>query len=131
MGTRLTIETRVLATDPTTQRAFAAYWFFIRASSGAIRREVLRVVAPPVEFGSAQRSREPAPSATVRACAVLIGLRPDRVCWYGDPGVVPTVVPRGIPSVQPGGISPSCIIISATSGCELNSTIRPLCTRAK
>ena len=26
LGTRLTTETRVLATDPKTRRAFAAYW---------------------------------------------------------------------------------------------------------
>jgi hypothetical protein len=50
VGTRITIETRVLATDPTTRRKFAAYWFVIRASSGAIRSEVLRVVAHRAEF---------------------------------------------------------------------------------
>jgi hypothetical protein len=44
-GTRLSIETRVVATDPRTARAFATYWFLIRASSRAIRREVLRTVA--------------------------------------------------------------------------------------
>jgi hypothetical protein len=49
MGTLLSTETRVLATDPRTRRAFAAYWFFIRASSGAIRREVLRIVAHRAE----------------------------------------------------------------------------------
>jgi hypothetical protein len=48
-GTLLRTETRVLATDPRTRRAFAAYWFFIRASSGAIRREVLRIVARRAE----------------------------------------------------------------------------------
>jgi hypothetical protein len=45
VGTRLSTETRVLATDARTRRAFAAYWFFIRVGSGAIRREVLRTVA--------------------------------------------------------------------------------------
>ena len=45
LGTLLSTETRVLATDPGTRRAFARYWFFIRPSSGAIRREVLRTVA--------------------------------------------------------------------------------------
>jgi hypothetical protein len=48
-GTRLSTETRVLATDPRTQRVFASYWFLIRASSAAIRREVLRVVAGRAE----------------------------------------------------------------------------------
>ena len=48
-GTLLSIETRVLATDPNTRRAFAAYWFFIRPSSAAIRREVLRIVASRAE----------------------------------------------------------------------------------
>jgi hypothetical protein len=48
-GTLLSTETRMLATDPRTRRAFAAYWFFIRASSGAIRREVLRTVARRAE----------------------------------------------------------------------------------
>jgi hypothetical protein len=48
-GTLLRTETRVLATDPRTRRAFAAYWLFIRAGSGAIRREVLRIVARRAE----------------------------------------------------------------------------------
>ena len=48
-GTLLRTETRVLAMDPRTRRVFAAYWFFIRAGSGAIRREVLRVVAHRAE----------------------------------------------------------------------------------
>jgi hypothetical protein len=49
LGTLLSTETRVLATDPRTQRVFAAYWFFIRPGSGAIRREVLRIVAHRAE----------------------------------------------------------------------------------
>ncbi len=49
-GTRFSTETRVLATNPRTQRAFALYWFLIRASSAAIRREVLRVVAHRAEL---------------------------------------------------------------------------------
>lgn len=49
VGTLLSTETRVLATDPRTRRAFGRYWFFIRPSSGAIRREVLRVVAHRAE----------------------------------------------------------------------------------
>jgi hypothetical protein len=44
-GTFLSTETRVVATDARTRRAFAAYWFLIRPGSGAIRRELLRVVA--------------------------------------------------------------------------------------
>lgn len=48
-GTRLSTETRIAATDPRTRRLFAAYWFFIRSSSGAIRREVLRVVGHRAE----------------------------------------------------------------------------------
>ena len=49
LGTLMSTETRVVATDARTRRAFAAYWFFIRPSSGAIRREVLRVVAHRAE----------------------------------------------------------------------------------
>jgi hypothetical protein len=49
VGTLLSTETRILATDPRTGRSFAAYWFLIRASSDAIRREVLRVVARRAE----------------------------------------------------------------------------------
>jgi hypothetical protein len=48
-GTVLSTETRILATDPRSRRSFAAYWFLIRASSAAIRREVLRVVARRAE----------------------------------------------------------------------------------
>jgi len=49
LGTLFRTETRVLATDPRARRAFAAYWLFIRAGSGAIRREVLRIVAHRAE----------------------------------------------------------------------------------
>ena len=49
VGTLLSTETRVLATDPESRRAFARYWFFIRPSSGAIRREVLRTIAHRAE----------------------------------------------------------------------------------
>lgn len=48
-GTVLSTETRVLATDARTRRAFSRYWFLIRPSSGAIRREFLRVVAHRAE----------------------------------------------------------------------------------
>src|ERR1700730_381541 len=53
-GTLLSTETRILATDPGSRRSFAAYWFLIRASSAAIRREVLRVVARRAESHARQ-----------------------------------------------------------------------------
>ena len=53
-GTLLSTETRILATDPRSRRSFAAYWFLIRASSAAIRREVLRVVARRAESHARQ-----------------------------------------------------------------------------
>jgi hypothetical protein len=56
-ATLLSTETRVLATDPRTRRAFAAYWFLIRAGSGAVRREVLRTVAHRAE--SPLKARRP------------------------------------------------------------------------
>jgi hypothetical protein len=59
-GTLLSTETRVLATDPRTRRAFAAYWLFIRAGSDAIRREVLRIVAHRAE--SPLKARRPGKS---------------------------------------------------------------------
>src|SRR5215218_4039787 len=37
-----TPDTRVLATDPSSRRLFARYWWLIRAGSGAIRRSILR-----------------------------------------------------------------------------------------
>src|SRR5215468_3023933 len=53
-GTVLSTETRILATDPGTRRSFAAYWFLIRPSSSAIRREVLAVVARRAELSRSQ-----------------------------------------------------------------------------
>jgi hypothetical protein len=53
-GTLLSTETRILATDPWSRRFFAAYWFLIRASSAAIRPEVLRVVARRAESHARQ-----------------------------------------------------------------------------
>ena len=50
-GTRLTTETRVRATDRRTRLVFGAYWLVIRAGSGLIRREMLRVVARRAEAG--------------------------------------------------------------------------------
>jgi hypothetical protein len=52
-GTRLSTETRVVATDPRTRRLFTAYWLFIRPGSGAIRREVLRVIGDRAESARA------------------------------------------------------------------------------
>ncbi len=49
-GTRLSTETRILATDPRTHQSFAAYWFLIRPFSGLIRRELLRTVARRAEL---------------------------------------------------------------------------------
>jgi len=43
-GTRLSTETRVLATDARTACVFAPYWWLIRPASALIRREVLRAV---------------------------------------------------------------------------------------
>jgi hypothetical protein len=60
-GTRLSTETRVAATDRRTRRVFGVYWFLIRTSSSAIRREVLRVVADRAE------SRRTGPGATMSA----------------------------------------------------------------
>jgi hypothetical protein len=48
-GTQLTTETRVAATDTRSRRCFALYWLLIRAGSGLIRREMLRVVARHAE----------------------------------------------------------------------------------
>lgn len=54
-GTVLSTETRVLATDPKTRRAFAGYWFVILPGSSAIRREVLKVVARRAESSTTAR----------------------------------------------------------------------------
>jgi hypothetical protein len=48
-GTLLSTETRIVAMDQATRRAFSAYWFFIRLGSAASRREVLRTVAKRAE----------------------------------------------------------------------------------
>jgi hypothetical protein len=44
-GTRLMTDTRVFATDPPTQRAFARYWSLIYPGSALIRREWLGAIA--------------------------------------------------------------------------------------
>jgi hypothetical protein len=54
-GTRLSTETRILATDPSTRRWFGAYWFLIRPFSGLIRRELLRTIARRAERNRHQR----------------------------------------------------------------------------
>jgi len=48
-GTRLSTETRVTPTDPTTARRFAPYWWAIRLGSTLIRREVIAAVARRAE----------------------------------------------------------------------------------
>ena len=48
-ATRLSTETRVLATGPVARRRFRLYWLAIRGGSGLIRRELLRAVAQRAE----------------------------------------------------------------------------------
>jgi hypothetical protein len=48
-GTRLTTETRVLATDPDSRRRFRRYWLVIRPGSGLTRRAWLRAAARRAE----------------------------------------------------------------------------------
>ncbi len=48
-GTRLTTETRVLATDARTRARFRLYWLLIRAGSGLTRRDLLHAVARRAE----------------------------------------------------------------------------------
>jgi hypothetical protein len=43
-GTLLSTETRVLATDDATRRAFRRYWLLVRAGSGLVRRDILTAV---------------------------------------------------------------------------------------
>ena len=69
-GTVLSTETRILATDLRTRRSFAAYWFLIRASSGAIRREALRVVAGRAESHARTGQQFPEPANRLDAQVV-------------------------------------------------------------
>jgi hypothetical protein len=48
-GSRLSTETRILATDRSARRAFTAYWIVIRLGSGLIRRDILRAIARRAE----------------------------------------------------------------------------------
>ena len=48
-GTRLSCETRVVATDPGTRRRFSRYWFVVGPGSSAIRWELLTAVAMRAE----------------------------------------------------------------------------------
>lgn len=48
-GTRLSCETRVVATDPGTRRRFGRYWLVVRPGSSAIRWELLTAVAMRAE----------------------------------------------------------------------------------
>jgi hypothetical protein len=50
-GTRLTTETRVLATDPASRRRFRRYWRVVRPGSGAIRIAWLRAIRRSAERG--------------------------------------------------------------------------------
>ncbi len=43
-GSMVTTETRIIATDAPSRRAFRRYWFFIGPFSGLIRREALRLI---------------------------------------------------------------------------------------
>jgi hypothetical protein len=56
-GTRISTETRVLATDASARRAFAAYWLVIRLGSGLIRRDLLRAVARRAETAESRTRR--------------------------------------------------------------------------
>ncbi|GAA1229228.1 hypothetical protein GCM10009676_09690 [Prauserella halophila] len=51
--TRLSTETRVLATDEGARKAFAKYWLLVRAGSGLIRRDILSAV----RSAAAERTR--------------------------------------------------------------------------
>lgn len=48
-GTRLTTETRILATDPDSRRRFRRYWLVVRPGSGLTRRAWLRAAARRAE----------------------------------------------------------------------------------
>ena len=50
-GTTLSTETRVLATDEASRRAFRRYWLVIRPFSGLIRRVWLRAIRQRAEGG--------------------------------------------------------------------------------
>jgi hypothetical protein len=52
-GTRLSSETRISATDPTTRRRFDRYWLVVRPGSSATRWEVLTAVALRAEARAA------------------------------------------------------------------------------
>jgi hypothetical protein len=52
-GTRLSTETRVLATDAISRRRFWRYWLAIRAGSGLTRRAWLRAAARRAERAGA------------------------------------------------------------------------------
>jgi hypothetical protein len=54
-GTRVTTETRVLATDAASRRSFRRYWLVIRPGSGLIRRAWLRAAARRAERSSNPR----------------------------------------------------------------------------
>ena len=51
-GARVTTETRILATDPSARRRFAAYWRVIYPGSALIRRSWLAAIARRAESGA-------------------------------------------------------------------------------
>lgn len=53
--TRVTTETRVLATDAGSRRSFALYWMPVRIGSGLIRQAMLRAIARRTAQASATR----------------------------------------------------------------------------
>lgn len=64
-------ETRVLTTDPASQRAFGRYWRIIRPWSGLIRRSWLRAARCKAESGAvAGAGQSPNPPRTRRPAAV-------------------------------------------------------------
>jgi hypothetical protein len=53
--TRVTTETRILATSPYARRRFRAYWFVVRPFSGRIRREMLKAIRRAAEGKGARK----------------------------------------------------------------------------
>lgn len=47
--THVETETRIYCTDPSSQKRFSRYWFFIKPFSGLIRMEILRLIKKQAE----------------------------------------------------------------------------------
>jgi hypothetical protein len=72
-ATRLSTETRVACTDPTSGRRFARYWRLIRAASGVIRRSWLAAIKRRAERANGEADPEvPARSQRCAARATAI-----------------------------------------------------------